>query len=126
MTSDDPPLEEQSERHQGEAQQNALPAPPSEDEIPQGDAAQSMPANRKDAQDSKHRLQDQVVKYAYRVRLLPLEKRQAVTEQIESLLGEDGFEPDVLDIVRRVYDLPEEERAQSSKMILQILRGLLV
>lgn len=127
MTSDDPPLEEPCEQHQGEeTAQNASSAPNSEDEISQGDGAQSVPANGKPAQASKHRLQDQVVRYAYRIRTLPLEQRQAVTKQIESLLGGDGFEPDVLDIARCVYDLPEEERAQSSKMILQILQGLLV
>lgn len=125
LTSDDPPLEEHREKHQGQAAQNALSAPHVEDEGSHCDPAQSMPANG-GAQDSKHRLQDQAIRFACRVRTLPLEQRQAVTERFESLLGGDTFELDALDMARCVRDLPEEERAQSSEMILQILRAMLI
>lgn len=126
LTSDDHSLEEHREKRHGEAAQNASSAPYIEEEDSQRDPPQSVPSNGKGAQDSKHRLQDQAIRFACRVRTLPLDQRHAVTERIESLLGADSFELDALEMARCVRDLPEEERAQSSEMILQILRAMLV
>lgn len=125
MTSNSHPREENRKRPQTKAIQKPSSAPHPEDENAQGDLAQTVPAHGEDVQDPKHRLQDDTYSLARRARLLPVEQRRAITERFSCLLGEDPFGMDILDIVRRVHDLPQEERAQSSEMILQILRIVL-
>lgn len=121
-TSNDPPPNgiRKSNRRQP-AQEVSAPSHP-EEEV----RAKSVSADGQDSQDPKHRLQDQAFKFACRVRTLPPEERRAVPERIESLLMMQTLESDALDMVRCVLEQPREERVQSTEMILQILRAMLV
>lgn len=126
MASVDPPIEEDRERHRRKAAQKAAASPHPEDENLSDDRARSVSIRREKLQDAKHKLQDQAFEFARRVRSLPLHYRQAIPERIESLLTMETFELDAMDMVRSVLEQPREERAQSTEMILQILRVMLV
>lgn len=127
VVSSDLPLEDDRERYRTRAAQRIPDPPHPENDNPQGDraAGESLSADGTDSQDPRHKIQDQVFNFACRARKLPLEKRQAVPGLVESLLSTETLELDALDMVRRVRELPREERAQTTEMMLQILRAML-
>lgn len=121
-TSNDPPPNGSRKSNPRQAAQEVSAAPHPEE----GVRAKSVSVDGQDTQDPKHRLQDQAFKFACRVRTLPPEERQDVPERIETLLKMQTIELDALDMVRCVLEQPREERVQSTEMILQILRAMLV